>query len=173
MTKRIAIAAALLAAPMLAQAEQPPNWYIGASVGEYTADQRDSGGSTEDTTDAGLRLGYHFGDFFGIEARGGVDTGGFAGDSDADTSYYGLFGRLDLPFEDANVYVLLGGSQVSFGGEDVDSDDYAPVAGGIGIELYGNESTAVSLEYMTYSEGAYSGVSLGLKHHFNIPSFRE
>lgn len=173
MTKRIAIAAALFAAPMLAQAQQPPNLYWGVSIGEYTADQREVGGGTENTTDVGVRLGYHFGDFFGIEGRAGVDTGGFAGDSDADTAYYGIFGRFDLPFEKVNVYLLAGASEVTFDSEAVDDDEYDPVAAGVGIELYGSESTAVSLEYMSYSDDAYSGLSLGIKHHFNVPAFRE
>ena len=54
----------------------------------------------------------------------------------------------------------------------LDSDDYDPIAAGVGIELYGTERTAVTLEYMSYSEDAYSGVSIGLKHHFELPSFR-
>lgn len=171
MTKRIALAAALLAAPVLAHAEQP-NLYWGVSLGNYTIDQRDAGGSSEDTTDFGGRLGYHFGDFIGIEARAGVDTGGFSGDNDTDTEYVGLFGRFDLPFEKTNVYLLLGASEVRVDGEEVDSDEYDSVAGGIGIELYGNERSALTLEYMTYSDDAYSGLSLGYKRHFNVPSFR-
>ena len=105
MRKRIALAAALLAVPTLASAE-PPNLYWGVTVGDYTADQREIGLGTEDTTDVGLRLGYHFFDFVGIEARLGRDTGGFAGGSDADTEYAGVFARFDLPFEKVNVYLL-------------------------------------------------------------------
>jgi len=171
MTKRIALAAALLAAPVLAHAEQP-NLYWGVSLGNYTIDQRDAGGSAEDTTDFGGRLGYHFGGFFGVEARAGVDTGGFSGDNDTDTDYFGVFGRFNLPFEKTNVYLLLGASEVRVDGDTVDDDEYDPIAGGIGIELYGNERSAISLEYMSYSDDAYSGLSIGYKRHFDVPSFR-
>lgn len=169
MWKRTALAAALLVAPSLVQAE-PPNLYWGVGLGDYTIDQRDVGGETSQATDFGLRLGYVVGDVLGLEARAGLDTGGVAGHSDAD--YLGVFGRFNLPFEKTNVYLLAGVSEVRIDGESVDEDEYDPVAGGVGIELYGSERTAVTLEYMSYSDNAYSGLSLGIKHHFNMPSFR-
>ena len=172
MRTAIALAAALLAAPGLASAEQP-NLYFGASIGGYEVDQEDVGGSVTDTTNLDIRLGYHLFDFVGIEARGGGNTGGVAGDSDApDTRYLGVFGRFDVPLEKANVYLLLGASEVEVNGDAVDDDEYDPVAGGIGIELYGSERTAISLEYMSYSDNAYSGVNLGIKYHFNLPPLR-
>lgn len=172
MTKRIALAAALLTAPALGWAQEPPGLYWGAAIGDYKADQRDVGLFVEDTTDIGLRLGYQLGRFIGIELRGGFDTGGVGGDSDADTEYAGAFARFNLPFEKTNVYLLAGVSEVRFDGEEVDEDEYDSVAGGIGVELYGSPRAAVTLEYMSYSEDAYSGVSLGFKYHFELPSFR-
>lgn len=171
MTKRIVIAAALLAAPMLAHAE-PPGLYWGVSFGGYEADLRESGGTADSATNLGGRLGFHLSDFIGIEARGGFDTGGFAGENDTGTTYAAVMARFDLPFEKVNVYFLAGASEVRIDDESVDSDDYDPVAAGIGIELYGSERSAISLEYMNYSDGAYTGVSIGFKRHFNLPSFR-
>ncbi len=169
MRKRTVLAAALLAAPGLAWAE-PPNLYWGVSVGDYKVDQREVGAGTEGATDLGFRLGYEFGKFLGIEGRAGLDSGGVGGNSDAD--YVGLFGRFNLPFEKTNVYLLLGASEVRVDGDSVDDDEYDPIAGGIGIELYGSERAAVTLEYMSYSDDSYSGLGIGFKYHFNMPSFR-
>ncbi len=172
MRKRIALAAALLVAPGLASAEQP-NLYFGASIGSYELDQRNVGGGLDDTTNLDFRLGYHLFDFVGVEARLGGSTGGFGGDSDLpDGRYLGVFGRFDLPFEKANVYLLVGASEVELDGDSIDDDVYDPIAGGIGIELYGSERTAITLEYMSYSDDAYAGVNLGIKHHFDLPPLR-
>lgn len=169
MSKRFFLAAVLLTASVAASAE-PPNLYWGASFGDYEVNQRDVGGDTSSATDFGLRLGYEFGKFLGVEARAGLDSGGVGGNSDVD--YAGVFGRFNLPYEKTNIYLLLGASEVRVDGESVDDDEYDPVAGGIGIELYGSERTAITLEYMSYSDESYSGISLGIKHHFNMPSFR-
>lgn len=172
MRKRIALAAALLAAPGLASAEQP-NLYFGAAIGGYEVDQEDVGGDVDDATNLDFRLGYHLFDFIGVEARAGGNTGGVSGDSSApDTRYVGVFGRFDIPFEKVNVYLLVGASEVELDGETVDDDEYDPVAGGLGIELYGSERTAITLEYMSYSDNAYSGVNLGIKYHFDLPPLR-
>lgn len=174
MSKRIFLAAALLTAPTFAWAE-PPNLYWGVSLGEYrSAKEATDNGRTNHTTDLGLRLGYHFSDFIGVEARAGFDasdvTSGSSVNSNAE--YAAVFGRFDLPFEKTNIYLLAGVSEIRIDKDDVDSDEFDPIAGGLGIELYGSERTAVTLEYMSYSEDAHSGWSLGIKHHFNMPSFR-
>lgn len=174
MNKHIFLAAALLTAPGFAWAE-PPNLYWGVTLGEYRSDKlATDSGTTDHTTDLGLRLGYHFSDFIGVEARAGFDvsdtTSGSSINSDAE--YAAVFGRFDLPYERVNIYLLAGVSEVRIDKNEVDSDDFDPIAGGIGIELYGSERTAVTLEYLSYSDDAHSGLSLGIKHHFNMPSFR-
>lgn len=174
MNKPIFLAAALLAIPAFAWAEQP-NLYWGASLGEYRSDKKATdSGTTENTTDLGLRLGYHFSDFLGVEARAGFDVSDVSSGSSVNSNaeYVAVFGRFDLPYEKTNIYLLLGASEVRIDKDDLDSDDFDPIAGGIGIELYGSERTAVTLEYMSYSEDAHSGWSLGIKRHFNMPSFR-
>lgn len=174
MSKRIFLAAALVTVPALAWAE-PPNLYWGASLGEYRSDDAATdSGSTDHTTDLGLRLGYHFSDFIGLEARAGFDVSGVSSGSSVNSSaeYVGVFGRFDLPYERTNIYLLLGASEVRIDKNELDSDDFDSVAGGIGIELYGNERSAITLEYMSYSDDAHSGLSIGYKRHFNVPSFR-
>ena len=172
MRKSIFLAAALLAAPGLASAE-PPDLYFGASMGGYEVDQINVGGDKNSATNLEFRLGFDVSDWIGVEARGGGNTGGVSGDSSAPkTRYLGVFGRFNIPFEKANVYVLAGASEVEVRGESVDDDVYDPIAGGIGIELYGSERTAISLEYMSYSDDAYSGINLGIKYHFNVPPLR-
>ncbi|MDX1610310.1 MAG: hypothetical protein R3225_09340 [Halofilum sp. (in: g-proteobacteria)] len=168
MTKRIALAAVLLAAPALGWAQEHPGLYWGVNFGGYELDQEDVGLTVENSTDFGLRLGFQLGGLIGVEFRGGLD----AGDPDVDIQYAGAFWRLNLPFEKTNVYLLGGVSEVRSGGNAVDDDVYDPVAAGVGIELYGSPRSAISLEYMNYSDSAYSGISLGYKYHFELPSFR-
>lgn len=151
-----------------------PDQYLGISVGAYEAEPPGASGERSET-DVSMRLGYHFSDFVGVEGRLGANAANIAGDDNSGrpaTEYAGLFLRLDLPFDRTNVYLLLGGAAVTFDGESVDSDEKDPVAGGLGIELYGSRDTAVVLEYMRYAEDSYQGIGLGLKHHFGMPSFR-
>jgi len=165
MIKRIALAVALALAPAAALAQQPPNLYWGITAGGYKTES--IAGTRHHESDLGFRLGYHFNDFLGLEGRAGTSVDASGG---PDVTYGAVFGRFDLPFQKINVYLLAGASELRFDGETVNSNKEG--AGGIGIELYGSERTAVTLEYMSYSNDGYNGFSLGLKHHFELPSFR-
>lgn len=125
-----------------------------------------------------LKFGYEFHKFLGAEAHYGFSSNG------DDTLREGaLFGRFQLPFERLDVYFLAGAGRVGFS-----EGAYGPAAG-VGIDFYGTERTALTLEYVHYElsdidadldgnedrvdvDGEYSAVTLGFTHHFDWPAFR-
>jgi len=172
MIKRVLLAGLLVIAPPYALAERPPQ-YWGVSLGQFELD--DAQGNVTDTVNIGLQAGYKFTSYVGLELRGGFESGDTSGALDQpDLRYGGGFVRFDLPYERVNVYLLLGGGQVSFDRASGDVSESGP-AGGIGIELFGSERSAVSLEYINYSSDdiTYDGISIGFVHHFGwaAPSF--
>lgn len=165
MIKRVLLAGLLVAAPQWALAERPPQ-YWGVSLGTFELD--DASGNVTDTTNVSLQGGYKFTSFLGLEVRGGFESGDTSGALDApDLTYGGGFVRFDIPYERINVYFLLGGGQVSYDTASGNVSESGP-AGGVGIELFGSERSAVSLEYINYSsdDTTYDGISLGFVHHF-------
>ncbi|MFW5969452.1 MAG: outer membrane beta-barrel protein, partial [Halofilum sp. (in: g-proteobacteria)] len=132
----MALAAVLIIAPGAAVAEKTGQ-YWGLSVDNAKLD--DPGDAREGyATNIGFHGGYHFGDFLGAEVQlGGPPAGGIG-----DPYYAGAFGRFNLPFKQVNVFLLAGAGAVSFDegapqGRDTETD----LAGGVGVELYGNEQT--------------------------------
>lgn len=161
---------ALVLLPAGALAAERPAQYWGITVGDYTFEHDD--GDVTDITNAGLKGGYRLSRFFALEAHAGRSNSGSSNIVERPDLVYGAaFGRLDLPFERVNIYLLAGGATVSFDigdGNDRESD----VAAGLGIELFGSERTALTLDYMNYADGLYDGISVGFVHHFNWPPFR-
>ena len=163
MLMRSFLAFVLLAVPLTALAERPGQyWGVTLDSAEIT----DTNGNDDDATNLNLVLGYKFGDFLGVELQGG-------GGSEDDVLYGGAFARFDLPFERVNVFLLAGGATVGF--DDASTGDYeteSDVAAGFGVELFGNERTAVRFQYMNYADDTYETFGLGLVHHFDWPRFR-
>ena len=171
MAIRLLLAACIALVPLVATAEQPAK-YWGLSIGD--AEVTDSNDNSADATNIGLHLGYHFTDWIGIELQAGDAVGGVSGNRRSeDTRYVGGFARFDLPFERTNLFVLLGGSAVELDeGPPANMESESGVSGGIGLELFGNERTAVRLEYVSHADQTYEMLSLGFTHHFDWPSFR-
>ena len=172
MSTRLLVALAIALAPLSAAAERPGQ-YWGLSIGD--AYVTDDGGDEIGATNAGLHVGYKFFDFVGAELQvGGAGSGKKVGGRDSrDTYYAGAFARLDLPLERINLFVLAGAASVRYDeGPPDDVVDESGAAGGLGIELFGNDRTALRLEYMNYVDTPYEHISLGFVHHFDWPSLR-
>lgn len=166
MNFRLALVAVLVLAPGAALAEKTGQyWGLSISDSDLTAPNGVSG----EGTNLGLHAGYHFGDFLGVE----LQVGGSSTRGTGDVFYTGAFGRFNLPFEKTNVYLLAGAAAVSFDqGPPKDRESEADLAGGIGVELFGNEQTAVRFEYMNLADDTYETVGLGFVHYFDWPAFR-
>lgn len=164
-----------LASPAALAAERP-NQYFAIHGGSYEYEPGASGESDGDGTIARLKYGYEFSKFLGAEAHVGIDT---EGGSSPQVREGALFGRINLPFEGVNVYGLIGGGR--FGGDFGDGRNTGSgPAAGFGIDLYGSDYTAISLEYVQYQvddedssdDADYRAVTLGWKRHFDWPAFR-
>lgn len=173
MTKRLILAAALAAMPIVAGADRPPQ-YFGINGGWYEIDT--DAPFEADGEFANLRLGYELGRFLAFEARFGLELGNEASvaGTKVDPRMGAVFARLNLPFERVDLYFLGGAGRVSFNdGTGREREEWP--AGGIGIELYGSERTAIVLEGVRYEgddDGDYKAITLGFKHHFDWPRFR-
>jgi hypothetical protein len=167
MMKRIFLAGVIAATPQLALAERTPSyWAVSLGQFEFT----DVNDNVFDTTNLGVQGGYQFLPWLGAELR----YGGQAASSDnaldsTAINYGGGFVRFDVPYKRTNVYVVAGVGGVGYEDADGNSDSDAALAGGVGVELYGTQQSAVKLEFMSYSgdDVEYRGVSLGFVHHFN------
>jgi len=157
-------------------AEAPrPNSYIGFNVASSELSGATLG--TVAMSNLNLRLGYHFADFFAVESHlgwGSDNTGVLL--KSPNSRYASLFLRLNLPFERVNVYLLAGGSYFE---TDVvtttaakQGNETSP-AYGLGIELFGNRDTALTLELARYLDSAtqdrYDSVGVGFVTHFDWP----
>lgn len=120
-----------------------------------------------------FKLGREFGRFLSIETHLGLSadsTDNLLGD--AELMYGGAFARLNLPFEKVNLYVLGGASTVkySFSGlEDTESE----AASGFGVDLFGNERTALTIEFLRYgTDNTLDIISVGYMYRFEFPGLR-
>ncbi len=159
-----------------ALAAERPNQYFAIHGGSYEYEPGASGESDGDGTIARFKYGYEFNKFLGVEAHFGVDT---EGGSDPGVREGALFGRFNLPFEGVNVYGLAGGGR--FGGDfGSGRNTGSGPAVGLGIDLYGSDYTAISVEYLRYEvddedagdDAKYQAITLGWKRHFDWPPFR-
>ncbi len=174
MVTRWLLAGVLLIVPPVGFAETPAK-YLGVSIGGHelgVEDHEQVPDHTADLTNFELRFGYFFGDFLGVELRGGRGDDGDTSPLESPTlTHADAYVRLNLPFEDINIFFLGGASAISYDHAAGDVSESGPSAG-LGIELYGTDRTALTLSYMTRADDAYEGFNIGLMHHFEFPSFR-
>ena len=195
MISRSLILLAALLLPATALALEQPSQYYGFTLGTYTLDDglddldsdlSDNAGIDNvgrlESTDVGFRAGYDFHRFFGIEGRAGYSTGqnGNLRSLHDELYYGGVFGRFKLPFQRLNLYALagVGGVQLELDDDDADAlgvnDKYGDIGAswGVGVELFGSDRVAITLDYMSYANNQYDGFSFGFVHHFDWPRLR-
>lgn len=174
--RRIIIATCLLAAAGVAVAAEPRHyWGGGVASGEY---ERDGVGRT-DVTGVQLHLGTELLPFFALEARVGTgfqnETEVAGVDVKTRVEHWGsLFARAFVDMDRVRPYALIGYTSgrakakvPSIGLEASDSDQ--DVSYGAGVELYGNDSTALFLEWVKYfdtSDYTIDAWALGLSTRF-------
>ena len=196
MISRSLILLAALLLPATALALEQPSQYYGFTIGGYTLDDGLDGldddladnagiddiGTLRTSEDIGFRAGYDFHRFFGIEGRLGYSTRqNNRLDALHDELYYGgVFGRFKLPFQRLNMFALagVGGVQLDIDDDAADvfgiNDRYGDIGAswGVGVELFGSDRVALTLDYMSYADNQYDGFSLGFVHHFDWPRLR-
>lgn len=153
----------LLSSQVVADSSMPnPNQYFGVTI-SVAEIEPDNGVTDDEIANINLKAGYDFFKFLSVE----VHLGG-----SGDVYYTGGFLRGNLPLNRINLYGLAGAAYV----DDSDNkfgDSYFEPAFGIGIELYGNDTTALTAEYIQYGfDDVYSMIGVGLVHHFDWPAIR-
>lgn len=171
----LAIIMAMIAAMAcpVSYAEAPANyWSVNYTGLDFTA------ANGEDISSNGglFKLGREFTDFFAIEIHGGIAKEGQAnafGDK-FEYRHAAAFGRINLPFNRLNVYLMGGAAKV-----DIDtgliSDDDEFAAGAIGLDFFSSERTAFVLEFIRYENDddvTTDFLNVGIKYHFDYPGFR-
>lgn len=152
------------------------NWYFGLSAASFDFEQKGAGGSSFNTYGGIARLGYDLGNYLSVEGRMGF------GGKDDDGTYRveparvaAAYVRLNLPIDKVKIY-LLGGygavtAKVDLMGVDTSHDELTGASYGGGIELYGNRTTALTLEYVRYvEEQNYEDAAIGVDADFDVNS---
>lgn len=150
---------------------EPPRQYFGVHYSD--AQFRPDKGGSVDTLNINAKLGYVVNKYMGAELHVGTDVSNDSGSLEANSfQYFAALARGNLPFHRVNVYGLLGLASVNADVRNIDGS-YTGASLGAGIELYGTEATAFSIEYMQYGfEDVYRTLGVGIIHHFDWPSFR-
>lgn len=154
-------------------AEAPANyWSVNYTGLDFTA----ANGEVISANGGLLKLGREFTNFFAIEIHGGQVKEGQSnafGDQ-FEYRHTAAFGRINLPFNRFNVYLMGGAARVNLDtGLISDNDDFK--AAGIGFDFFGSERTAFVLEYITYEndeEVTTDFINVGVKYHFDYAKFR-
>ena len=153
-----------------AMADSQPLQYFGVFGGDARI-QPDEGGRGN-TSNLNFKLGYSFSDFLGVELHIGRDFSRDRADTEDGVQYAAALVRGNLPFDRINVYGLLGLASVNADFANIDGS-YTNGSVGVGVELYGNERTALGIELMQYGfQDRYRTAGVGLVHHFDWPRFR-
>lgn len=145
-------------------------WGIGYGSGDLETE----GGFGLDTHGLGLKFGREFGQYISFEAHMG--SGADSSENilrDPEVSYGAAFLRMNLPFERVNLYAVGGLSRVSIDGGGAGNGSDEERAVGVGIDLFGSEVTALTIEKIRYgSDTTFDVLSVGITRRFDWPGLR-
>jgi hypothetical protein len=143
-----------------------PRQYFGIFLSDAQFDP--DKGSNTDYGNLNIKFGYDLTSFLGVELQAGTNVS-TDNDKAGDTNYAAGFIRGDLPYKFVNLYGLVGYGTVTADTPSFD-DSVSDLAYGVGLELYGTDTTAFSIEYMQYGvDDIYKTFGVGIVHHFNWP----
>lgn len=129
---------------------------------ELTNDDKKSLGSVNAT------LGFQLMDFIGIELEVGASSDQTSSIiSEPLIQYQAAMLRLGYRFDRAAFYALGGQArvEVDLGGMFGSDSEGVNVFGG-GVNLFGSETTALNLHFLSFDDGAYTTASIGIQYYF-------
>lgn len=177
-------AALIMGLPSIAIADAPQNyWGMGIDGADFEAVDADGltlmGIPDRDMNGFNLRYGFWFPfDLIGVEIRLGRNseqTGTLVGDPEV--GYIFGMGKVNIPFETVNLYVMGGISKVNYDFASTSQErNEEDIVGGVGIELLGSETTGWTVEFLKFGvdDDAVEGeiITFGFNHRFELPGFR-
>lgn len=156
--------------------DESTNWYFGLSASSFDFERKGTGGHSYNTHGYLAKVGYDLGPNLAVEGRMGV---GDKSSQDAASlrmeaqRIVGAYVRLTLPLDKVKLYALGGYGAVNTKAELVGTETHTKelkgTSYGVGIEIYGNRTTALTAEYMRYaSEQTFTDATLGLDNKFDV-----
>lgn len=137
--------------------------YLGAGFSDGNVDIANGGDKALGTISA--TVGLQLLDFVGIELSAGSSSDQ-AGSilSEPLVTYQAALLRLGYRWDRAGVYLL--GGQARLDIDDTFNNSDAGNVYGFGLNLFGNETTSLNLNYMDFDDGAFSTTTIGLQYYF-------
>ncbi|NND89384.1 MAG: outer membrane beta-barrel protein [Granulosicoccus sp.] len=137
--------------------------YFGAGFSDGTVDI--ANGSEKSLGTLSASVGLQLLDFVGVELAVGTasdQTGSVL--SEPLVTYQAALLRLGYRWDRTGIYVL--GGQARLDIDDTFNNSDAGNAFGFGINLFGNETTALNFHYLDFDDGAFSVASIGFQYYF-------
>lgn len=138
-------------------------FYVGAGFADGSVDV--TGGSDKSLGTISATVGFQLLDFVGIELEVGAasdQSGSIL--SDSLVNYQSAMLRLGYRWDRIGVYVLGGHARLDI--DEAYNDSDAGTALGFGINLFGNETTALNLHVLDFDDGAFTTTTIGIQHFF-------
>lgn len=171
----LALAMGCTTAAYAADDMESANWYVGVGASSFDFERSGAGSHSYNTHGYVLKVGYDLGDYLSVEGRMGTgdqSSGDGAGLKLEGRTLSAAYVRLNLPFKKAKFYVMGGYASVNVKGELPGTSHTTDLKGtsyGVGVELYGNATTALSAEYMRYvNKQKVTDAALGLDNEFDV-----
>lgn len=137
--------------------------YFGAGFSDGSVDIANGGDKSLGTVSASV--GLQLLDFIGLELNVGSasdQTGSIL--SEPMVTYQAVLLRLGYRWDRAGVYIL--GGQARLDIDDSFNNSDAGNAFGFGINLFGNETTALNFHVLDFDDGAFSTATIGFQYYF-------
>lgn len=137
--------------------------YLGTGFSDGNVDVANGGDKALGTIS--VTVGLQLLDFIGLELALGSasdQTGSIL--SEPLVTYQAAMLRLGYRWDRAGVYLLAGQARLDIDDQFNNSD--AGNAYGFGVNLFGNETTALNFNYMDFDDGAFSAATIGFQYYF-------
>jgi len=146
-----------------AQAADIAKMYYGLGFTDGSVDI--PGDEDESLGTVNVTLGFQLLDFVGIELEAGSASDQVSSIvSEPLVTYQAAMVRLGYRWDRAGVYILGGQARLDID-ESLNSTD-SGTAVGFGLNLFGNENTALNLHVLRLDDGAFSTASIGFQYYF-------
>ncbi|MFK7889315.1 MAG: outer membrane beta-barrel protein [Granulosicoccus sp.] len=138
-------------------------FYLGGGFSDGGVDVADGNNKSIGTLSA--NIGFRFRDYVGLElAVGSASDQASSLLSDPLVTYQAALLRVGYRWDRVGVYLLGGQALLDIDKDFNDSD--SGVAVGFGINLFGNETTALNFNFLDFDDGAFTVTTIGLQYYF-------
>jgi len=147
-----------------AQANDVAKMYFGAGFSDGSVEVGNTGDSKSLGT-LSLTVGFQLLDFIGVELEAGSasdQVGSII--SEPQASYQAALLRLGYRWDRAGVYLLAGQARLDFASEINTANSGNAV--GFGVNLFGNDTTALNLHVLRLDGGTFTTATIGFQYYF-------